>query len=702
MALILKFPKASPPLTSLLTLKIATGAPVPKLVASPNLPEGTPAELIFPSTGNIMKGDHIIARYFGRTDSKAALLPQDPLQATEVDEWLQFAQALQSADGDAAVALLEKLNLHLTMRSFFVGFGLSLADLGIWAAITSKRLSSPASAVHLERLLNYLETLETIQALKKEYAIANKEEAKAGPVKSTGKYPPLEGAVQGKVVTRFPPEPSGYLHIGHAKAALLNEHYARHYGGTLILRFDDTNPAKEKQEYIDSIRRDLNVLGIKFDKVTYTSDYFAELEKVAVKLLKEGKAYIDTSTADAIKAQRLALDPSPCRDQDVAKNLELWEEMREGTEQGLKCVLRAKIDYKNPNGVLRDPNLYRCNLTPHHRQGAKYKVYPTYDLACPIVDSIEGVTHSLRSSEYHDRNHLWDWVLKAAEVRYVRIQDFSRLAFSYTLLSKRKLQWFVDKAKVEGWNDPSFPTISGLLRHGLTVEALRELVIAQGASKSIVLMDIEKLWTLNKQVIDPKVPRYIAVNRDAVTMKLTNAPAPHFKSQPRHRKNNALGTKMVAYAQEILLDVADAVELAKGEEITLMYWGNAIVKEIQKDSAGKITHVVGELHLEGDPKNTAKKLHWLAKSDELVSVSLCDIGNLITKPSLDKEEKLEPFVNPTIKTYTDGLGDASLRALNKGDMLQLERKGYYIVDRALGTDDKPLLLIRVPDGHRAH
>jgi hypothetical protein len=192
MALILKFPKASPPLTSLLTLKIATGAPVPKLVASPNLPEGTPAELIFPSTGycsllavllnaecfsrysNIMKGDHIIARYFARMDPKAALIPQDPLQATEVDEWLQFAQALQAAEGDAAVALLEKLNLHLTMRSFFVGFGPSLADIGIWAAITSKHLSSPAGAVHLERLLSYLDTLETIQALKKEYAIVNK------------------------------------------------------------------------------------------------------------------------------------------------------------------------------------------------------------------------------------------------------------------------------------------------------------------------------------------------------------------------------------------------------------------------------------------------------------------------------------------------------------------------------------------------
>jgi len=159
---------------------------------------------------------------------------------------------------------------------------------------------------------------------------------------------------------------------------------------------------------------------------------------------------------------------------------------------------------------------------------------------------------------------------------------------------------------------------------------------------------------------------------------------------------------MVAYAPDILLDVADASDLSKGEEITLMYWGNAIVKEVQKDSAGKVTHVAGELHLEGDPKTTAKKLHWLAKSDELVHVSLCDIGPLITKPSLEKDEKLEPFVNPNIKSYTDGLGDASLRALNKGDMLQLERKGYYIVDRPLAADEsKPLLLIRIPDGHRA-
>ncbi len=566
-----------------------------------------------------------------------------------------------------------------------------------------------SGAAHLHRLLSYLNAQPAFAEVR---ALLPAREAKSGagtgaaaPVRSTGKYPPLVGAEEGRVVTRFPPEPSGYLHIGHAKAALLNEYYARHYKGKLILRFDDTNPAKEKTEFIDSIQADLARLGIVFDEVTYTSSYFQRIQDVAEKLLKDGKAYIDTSTKEEIKAQRLALQPSPFRDQPLAKNLELWEEMKKGSELGLKCVFRAKIDFANKNGVLRDPNLYRVCLTPHHRTGTKFKVYPTYDMACPVTDSFEGVTHALRSSEYHDRNALWDWVLEATGLRYVRIEDFSRLAFGYTLLSKRKLQWFVDKGLVDGWNDPSFPTVSGLLRRGLSVEALREFVIAQGASKSIVLMEIEKLWTCNKQVIDPRVPRYIAISKaNAVPFTLTNAPAGvSTKAQPRHRKNPALGTRMVTYAPVILLEQDDAQSVKLNEEVTLMYWGNAYVRHIERNAAGQVTALQGELHLDGSVKDTRLKLTWLAKVDDLLDIELLDVGALITKESLEKDDAIEQFVNKQLKRTTQAYGDPSLRTLGKSEQIQLERKGYYVIDQPfVSSVDRQLVLIQTPDGHREH
>jgi len=318
------------------------------------------------------------------------------------------------------------------------------------------------------------------------------------------------------------------------------------------------------------------------------------------------------------------------------------------------------------------------------------------------VDSFEGVTHALRSSEYHERNLLWAWVLEATGVRPVAIEDFSRLAFSYTLLSKRKLQWFVDKGLVEGWHDPSFPTIQGLLRRGLTVEALRELVISQGASKSNVLMDVEKLWAINKQVLDIRVPRYLVVcKQQAVLLKLRNGPAqPEARTVPRHRKNPALGTRVVTLASTLLIEHADAVTLRPGEEITLMHWGNAVVKAVHTDGS-TIVSVEAELHLQGNVKDTEKKLHWLAKTDDLLDVVLVDFGPLITKEGLDKHEEIDQHYNRHLKKTIAAYGDAGLRSLNKGEQLQLERKGYFIVDQAfMGNEARPVVLIQTPDGRR--
>jgi len=355
---------------------------------------------------------------------------------------------------------------------------------------------------------------------------------------------------------------------------------------------------------------------------------------------------------------------------------------------------------QNPNKVLRDPALYRCNETPHHRTGTKFKAYPTYDFACPIVDSLEGVTHALRSSEYHDRNPLYIWVVKSLKMREPHIHDFSRLNFKYILLSKRKLQWFVDTGKVEGWDDPRFPTIQGMLRRGLTVEALKEFVLSQGASPRLNLMEIEKLWAINKKIIDPVIPRFTAIAKDAkCILVLSDGPAtPSHKSVLKHKKNPDLGMKIVTYSNKVLLEKEDVKDMKVNEEVTLMDWGNAIVDKISTDAEGN-TVVDGHLHLEGNFKTTEKKLTWLPLIDDLVASTLVELDYLITKEKLDEDEDFEKAVNPNTKFETPAYGDPNLRSLQKGDKIQLERRGYFIVDQPYLLPTKPVVLLSIPDGH---
>lgn len=324
----------------------------------------------------------------------------------------------------------------------------------------------------------------------------------------------LEGAEMGKVVTRFPPEPSGYLHIGHAKAALLNQYFARKYQGRFIIRFDDTNPTKENIEFENSILEDLDLLGIHSSdsKITYTSNYFDKCEELAIKMIHEGKAYVDDTDQETMREERNKGAASKCRENSIEENLRRFQEMKKASEEGLKNCLRAKISPDHPNGCMRDPVLYRCNLTPHHRTGSTYKIYPTYDFACPIVDSIEGVTHTLRTNEYHDRIEQYYWIIDALGIRKPFIWEFSRLNFVYTLLSKRKLNWFVNNKLVTGWDDPRFPTVRGILRRGLTVDALKKYILMQGPSTSTVSLEWDKLWAVNKQVIDLVAPRHTAIH----------------------------------------------------------------------------------------------------------------------------------------------------------------------------------------------
>jgi glutamyl-tRNA synthetase len=322
---------------------------------------------------------------------------------------------------------------------------------------------------HLSRFYAHIDSLPSTKSAVAAYNNAQKQKIKARTTNASFELG-LPNAKEGQVVTRLPPEPSGYLHIGHAKAAILNQYFAEHYKGTFLVRFDDTNPSKEKAEFQDSILEDLTLLGIKPDKLSYTSDSFDKLFQYAIELIKLGKAYTDDTLQAQMQKERWDGIASAHREDSVEANLEHFSLMQSGSEEGVKWCLRAKISVDDPNKAMRDPVIYRCNLQPHHRTGTTWKLYPGYDFACPVVDSIEGVTHALRTNEYHDRNPQYQWMLDSLKLRKVDIWDFGRISFVYTLLSKRKLKAMIEeKQLVSGWDDPRFPTVRGTFRCSLKI-----------------------------------------------------------------------------------------------------------------------------------------------------------------------------------------------------------------------------------------
>ena len=353
--------------------------------------------------------------------------------------------------------LLQALDKHLVLRTYLDGYVRGEVDTKIWLALRGNRAGvsfiKKGSLANLARWFQWVEDMHPeIQAEVKAKEAASKAKVAAASKAGASYALALQNVEQG-VVTRFLPEPSGYLHIGHAKAALLSDYFAREYNGTLLLRLDDTNPDKEKAEFQDAIIEDLALMGIKPDKLSYTSDYFDHLYDIAVKMIKSGDAYTDDTDQETMRNQRWNGLPSERRDRSVEENLRIFEkEMKNGSEEGLKNCLRAKLSVDNPNKAMRDPVIYRCNVdTPHHRTGTKWKVYPMYDLACPVVDSLEGVTHALRSTEYTDRNPQYQWFLDTLKLRKVYMWDFARINFIRTFLSKRKLQKLVDTGKVTGY-----------------------------------------------------------------------------------------------------------------------------------------------------------------------------------------------------------------------------------------------------------
>ena len=501
-------------------------------------------------------------------------------------------------------------------------------------------------------------------------------------------------------------DPSGYLHIGHAKAALLNDYFAHEeYKGKLLCRFDDTNPSKESEEFQDAIIQDLALMGIRPDMTSYTSDYFDDLYLDCIQMIKNGNAYCDDTELTEMRDQRWNGRPSARRDSTVDENLARFEVMKSGSVEGQRWCVRAKVSVDDPNKALRDPVIYRCNLDKHHRTGEKWKIYPTYDFACPIVDSREGVTHALRTIEYRDRNPQYEWMLKALKLRHVHIWDFARMNFIRVVLSKRKLTKIVEQGIVWGWDDPRFPTIRGIRRRGMTIPALREFILKQGPSRNIVNLDWTIFWATNKKYIDPVAPRHTAIDKEkAVKATVKGARlAPYSEEKPKHGKNPAIGMKKVAFSDEILIEQVDAQNFAEDEEITLMNWGNAIVRKISHSlnplHLKEVTGLELELHLQGDVKTTKQKVTWLSAKGpgELIPVELVDFDYLITKDTLEEDDKLEDFLNPNTETRKEALADANVAELKADDIIQFERKGYFRVDRAF-QHGKPAVLFNIPTG----
>ncbi|CAA7271612.1 unnamed protein product [Cyclocybe aegerita] len=604
------------------------------------------------------------------------------------------------------VAALDSLDDHLAFRTFLVGHDVSAVDWMLWGSLKGNikvlGLLKNNQHPHLLRWFTYFDTLKSTQTLLSDLASAKASKARSNKT-AAGFALGLQNAVVGQVVTRFPPEPSGYLHIGHAKAAILNQYFAKMYDGKLIIRFDDTNPSKERTEFEDTILEDLTLLGIHGDVVTHTSDHFETLYNYGVKAIKDGKAYADDTEQQQMRDERFNGIASKHRDDSVEDNLEHFEEMKTGSPEGQRWCIRAKISVDDNNKAMRDPVIYRCNILPHHRTGDKWKIYPTYDFACPIVDSIEGVTHALRTNEYRDRNAQYYWMLEATGVRKVHIWDFSRLNFIYTLLSKRKLHWFVTEKYVSGWDDPRFPTVRGIRRRGMTIEALTQFMLSQGPSQAVVSLEWDSIWTINKKVIDPVAPRHWAVLKaKAVPVTINGGPSsPEVKLVPKHKKNAEVGEKKTVYSSDILLEQEDATSLEDNEEITLMDWGNAIVRSKQVNPSGAVTAITMDLNLEGDFRKTKKKITWLAQPtpDHLLApVVLVDFDYLISKKKLEEKDNVADFVTPVSEFKDYAYADANVLELKKGDIIQFERKGYYIYDNEVNGARE---FFKIPDGKAA-
>jgi len=508
----------------------------------------------------------------------------------------------------------------------------------------------------------------------------------------------------GRVHTRFPPEPNGYLHIGHAKSICLNFGLAQEFGGLCNLRFDDTNPTKEEIEYVESIMEDVRWLGFNWeDRLFFASDYFEQLYEWAVQLIKAGKAYVCDLSPEEVRAYRGTLtEPgreSPYRNRSVAENLDLFERMRAGEFPDGSRTLRAKIDMASPNLNLRDPVMYRILHASHHRTGDRWCIYPTYDWAHGQCDSIEGITHSICTLEFEDHRPLYDWFLENLGIHHPRQIEFARLNLSYTVLSKRKLLQLVREGYVRGWDDPRMPTIAGIRRRGYPPEAIRDFCDRIGVAKNDSVVDIALLEFCVREHLNRHAPRVMAVLRP---LKVIIDNYPEGQTEMVEAINNpedpSAGTRLVPFSRVLYIERDDFMEdppkqfyrLAPGREVRLRYAYFIKCVDVVKDPQ---TGEVVELHCTYDPatrggnapdgRKVKSTLHWVSAAHALpAEVRLYDRLFTVENPNEERDgQDWKSFINPnSLEVLTGCLVEPSLAQAAPGARYQFERLGYFCVD----------------------
>jgi len=527
----------------------------------------------------------------------------------------------------------------------------------------------------------------------------------------------LESGKHKKIITRFPPEPNGYLHIGHAKSIVINFGLADEFNGKTHLRFDDTNPLKEDQEYVDSIKEDVKWLGYEWDELRYASDYFEEMYNRAVLLIKNGKAYVDDLSQEQIREYRGTLtEPgkeSPYRNRSIEENLDLFERMRSGEFENGSKVLRAKIDMASPNLNLRDPVIYRIAHASHHNTGDKWCIYPMYAFAHPLEDAIEHVTHSLCTTEFEDQRPLYNWVVEECEMESKPQQiEFGRLNITNTVMSKRKLKQLVEEGFVDGWDDPRMPTISGLRRKGFTPGAIREFVKATGVSKGSGAVDEAMLEHFVREDLKLTAPRTMGV-LNPLKVVITNYPEDQVEMLDAeiNPENPEMGTRQIPFSREIYIEQEDFMEdppkkyfrLFPGNEVRLKHAYFIKCNEVIKDEQGNVV----EIHCTYDPETksgtgfTGRKvkgtIHWVeAKSAIPADFRLYE--PLILDEELEANAKEEGSEEKTFLDYVNahsleivqGFIESNMKDVKPQDKFQFFRHGYFNVDPKYSTAEKPV------------
>jgi glutaminyl-tRNA synthetase len=502
------------------------------------------------------------------------------------------------------------------------------------------------------------------------------------------------------IVTRFPPEPNGYLHIGHAKSICLNFGLARDYNGTCHLRFDDTNPEKEETEYIESIMEDVRWLGFDWgEHLYYASDYFEQLYNLAVELIKQGKAYVCDLSPEEIRKYRGTLtEPgkeSPYRNRSVEENLDLFERMRAGEFEEGSRVLRAKIDMASPNIVMRDPTLYRIRKVSHHRTGDKWCIYPMYDFTHCLSDAIENITHSICTLEFENNRALYEWILEQVYPEpHPRQIEFARLNLTYTMMSKRKLLQLVEQGIVNGWDDPRMPTLSGLRRRGYTPAAIRDFAERIGVAKANSTVDYAFLEHCLREDLNKTAPRAMGVLRP---LKVVIENYPKGQVEYLEALNNPqdpeAGTRQIPFAREIYIEQEDFMidppkkffRLAPGREVRLRFAYFITCTDVIRDDEGNIVELRATYDPETkggsapDGRKVKATLHWVAAEHSLpVEVRLYDHLFKVEDPSIGE---LEDILNPdSLEVLTESRVELNLKDAKPGDKFQFERQGYFCVD----------------------